>query len=114
MSQRTHEHSTMDSQAVNEKMKKHIDIHLQDFYDDNDLLKILPNIAAQVVKEVNEYLTSKNKPSLSEDLVKSLHEQIESVEDPNQRIRDLLQKRIVDFCKQLISTNGGKTVPQVN
>ena len=104
----------MDSQAVKEKMKKHIDILLQDFYEDNDLLKILPNIAAQVVKEINEYLTTKNKPSLSEDLVKSLHEQIESVEDPNQRIRDLLQKRIVDFCKQLISTNGGKTVPQVN
>ena len=103
----------MDSQAVKEKMKKHIDILLQDFHEDNDLLNILPNIAAQVVKEINEYLASKNKPSLSEDLVKSLTEQIEGVEDPNQRIRDLLQKRIVDFCKQLISSNGGKTVPQV-
>merc|ERR1711983_761583 len=103
----------MDSQAVKEKMKKHIDILLQDFHEDNDLLNILPNIAAQVEKEINEYLSSKNKPSLTEDLVKSLHEQIEAVEDPNQRIRDLLQKRIVDFCKQLISSNGGKTVPQV-
>jgi len=103
----------MDSQAVKEKMKKHIDILLQDYFEDNDLLNILPNIAAQVVKEINEYLSSKDKPSLSEDLVKSLHEQIEAVEDPNQRIRDLLQKRIVDFCKQLISNNGGKTVPQV-
>merc|ERR1711902_76634 len=103
----------MDSHAVKEKLKKHIDILLQDYYEDNDLLKILPNIAAQVVKEINEYLSSKNKPSLSEDLVKSLHEQIEAVEDPNQRIRDLLQKRIVHFCKQLISNNGGKTVPQV-
>jgi len=103
----------MDSQAIKEKMKKHVDILLQDFFEDNDLLKILPNIAAQVVKEINEYLTSKNKEVLSDDLVKSLNEQIESVEDPNQRIRDLIQKRIVDFCKQLISSNGGKTVPQV-
>ncbi len=72
------------------------------------------SMADEVVKEINEYLASKNKPELSEDLVKSLHEQIEGVEDPNQRIRDLLQKRIVDFCKQLISSNGGKTVPQVS
>merc|ERR1712038_1636992 len=102
----------MDSQAVKEKMKKHIDILLQDFYEDSDLLKILPSVAVQVVKEINDYLQSKNKPCLSEELAKSLTEQIESVEDPNQRIRDLIQKRIVDFCKQLISSTN-KTVPQV-
>jgi len=102
----------MDSQAIKEKLKKHIDILLQDFYEDNDLLKILPSIAVQVVKEVNDYLAEKNKPALSEETVKSLTEQIESVEDPNQRIRDLIQKRIIDFCKQLIS-NTTKTIPQI-
>ncbi len=30
---------------------------------------------------------------------------IESLEDPNHRIRDLVQKRIVDFNKQIISGN---------
>merc|ERR1712038_1224130 len=60
----------MDSQAVKEKMKKHIDILLQDFYEDSDLLKILPSVAVQVVKEINDYLQSKNKPSLSEELAK--------------------------------------------
>ena len=120
----------MDSQAVKEKLKKHIDILLQDYYEDNDLLKILPSVAVQVVKEVNDYLTEKKKPALTEETVKSLTEQIESVEDPNQvccltsfflfvhilyspqRIRDLIQKRIIDFCKQLIS-NTNKTIPQV-
>merc|ERR1712198_464008 len=82
----------MDSQAVKEKMKKHIDILLQDFYEDSDLLKILPSVAAQVLKEINDYLQSKNKPSLSEELAKSLTEQIESIEDPNQRIRDLSEE----------------------
>merc|ERR1711963_1140934 len=86
----------MDSQAVKEKLKKHIDILLQDYFEDSDLLKILPSVAVQVVKEVNDYLT----------------EQIESVEDPNMRIRDLIQKRIIDFCKQLIS-NTNKTIPQI-
>merc|ERR1719312_1735626 len=70
----------MDSQAVKEKMKKHIDILLQDFYEDSDLLKILPSVAVQVVKEINDYLQSKKKPSLSEELAKSLTEQIESIE----------------------------------
>merc|ERR1712241_504836 len=94
----------MDSQAIKEKMKKHIDILLQDFYEDNDLLQILPSIAVQVVKEVNDYLAEKKKPALTEE--------IEAVEDPNQRIRDLIQKRIIDFCKQLIS-NTTKTIPQI-
>jgi len=102
----------MDSQAVKEKLKKSIDILLQDFFEDSDLLKILPSIAVQVVKEVNDYLAEKKRPALSEETVKSLTEQIESVEDPNQRIRDLIQKRIIDFCKQLIS-NTNKSIPQI-
>ena len=103
----------MDSQRVKETVKKHTDILLQDFHEDADLLKILPSVALQVIKDVNEYLKEKSKPELKEEVVKNLTEQIESLEDPNQRIRDLLQKRIVDFCKQIISSTS-KSVPQVN
>eukprot|EP00092_Neocalanus_flemingeri_P051595 GFUD01060078.1.p1 GENE.GFUD01060078.1~~GFUD01060078.1.p1 ORF type:complete len:524 (+),score=140.01 GFUD01060078.1:207-1778(+) len=102
----------MDSQRVKETVKQHADILLQDFFEDADLLKILPSVAAQVVKDVNDYLTEKNRPVLGDELVKNLTEQLESLEDPNQRIRDLLQKRIVDFCKQLISSTN-KSVPQL-
>lgn len=102
----------MDSQRVKETVKQHADILLQDFFEDADLLKILPSVAAQVVKDVNDYLTEKNRPLLGDELVKNLTEQLESLEDPNQRIRDLLQKRIVDFCKQLISSTN-KSVPQL-
>merc|ERR1712045_105913 len=102
----------MDSQAVKETIKKHSDILLQDFFEDADLLKILPAVSAQIVKDVNDYLSDKGKPLLTEQLVKNLSEQVESMEDPNQRIRDLIQKRIVDFCKQLISSTN-KSVPQV-
>jgi len=102
----------MDSQRVKETVKKHTDILLQDFFEDADLLRILPSVAAQVVKDVNDYLVEKNKPKLSEEVIKNLTEQIESLEDPNQRIRDLLQKRILDFCKQLISSTN-KSVPQI-
>jgi hypothetical protein len=93
----------MDSQKVKETIKKHTDILLEDFCEDTDLLKILPGVAAQVVKDVDDYLVEKNKNKLSQDMITSLTQQIESLEDPNQKIRDLIQKRIVDFCKQIIS-----------
>ena len=93
----------MDSQRVKETIKRHIDILLEDFVEDIDLIHILPNVAVQVVKDVNDYLEEKNKDPLSASMVEELTKQINSLEDPSQRIRELLQKRIVDFCKQVIS-----------
>jgi len=93
----------MDSQKVKETIKKHIDILLEDFVEDIDLIQILPSVAVQVVKDINDYLEEKKKDPLSSSMVEELTKQINSLEDPNQRIRDLLQKRIVDFCKQVIS-----------
>ena len=61
------------------------------------------NFTIQQVKDVNDYLGGKKKDPLSSSMVEELTKQINSLEDPNQRIRDLLQKRIVDFCKQVIS-----------
>merc|ERR1719350_1164522 len=93
----------MDSQRVKETIKRHIDILLEDFVEDIDLIHILPNVAVQVVKDVNDYLEENNKDSLSASMVEELTKQINSLEDPSQRIRELLQKRIVEFCKQVIS-----------
>lgn len=102
-----------DSQKLKEKMKQHVDVLLQDFFEDLDLLKILPGVGLQVVKDVNDYLEEKGRTHLPSDLAKALCDQIESLEDPNHRIRDLVQKRIVDFNKQIISGNmkNGMQVP---
>lgn len=93
-----------DAQGLKETIKKHIDVLLEEFFDDTDLLKILPNVAAQVVKDVNDYLSEKEKAPLPEATKKNLEDQICEMEDPNHRIRDLVQRRIVEFCKQAIST----------
>ena len=98
-----------DSQSLKEKVKKHVDVLLQDFYDDTDLLKILPNIALQVVADVNEYLKSKDKPELPDSTAKNLTDQVVEMEDPNSRIRDLVQRRLIEFNKQAIS--GSRTAP---
>ena len=92
-----------DGQKLKENIKKDIDILLEDFHEDGDLLDILPGVAVQVVKKVDDYLVSKHRNKLGEGVVKNLTTQIEELEDPNQRIRDLIQKRIVDFNKQIIS-----------
>lgn len=93
-----------DAQKLKEDMKKHIDILLEPFYDDSDLIRILPDVALQVVKDVNDYLGSRGKAALPESTVKTLMDQIPEMEDPNHRIRDLVQRRVLEFNKQAIST----------
>jgi len=98
-----------DSQTLKEKVKSHVDVLLQDFFDDTDLLRILPNVALQVVQDINQYLSSKGKPELPESTAKNLKDQITEMEDPNARIRDLVQRRLVEFNKQAIS--GSRAAP---
>ncbi len=99
----------MDAQRLKEKIKKHVDVLLEEFDDDSDLLQILPNVGLQVVKDVNDYLADKERPLLPADAAKGLEDQIREMEDPNHRVRDLVQRRIVDFCKQAISAS--RTAP---
>jgi len=98
-----------DAQKLKETVKKHVDILLEDFEDDEDLLKILPNVGLQVVKDVNDHLREKERPELHADACEALQKQICEMEDPNQRIRDLVQRRIVDFCKQAL--NASRSAP---
>jgi len=99
----------MDSQKLKETIKSHVDILLQDFLDDISLLPLLPNVALQVIKDINDYLKAKGKAMLPDSTAKNLQDQIAELEDPNHRIRDLVQKRIVDFIKQAIS--GSRSAP---
>lgn len=92
-----------DSMKLKQKIKQHVDVLLQDFFEDDDLLKILPGVGLQVVKDVNDYLEEKKREPLAKPLADNLCHQIESLEDPNHRIRDLVQKRIIEFNKQVIS-----------
>ena len=97
------------AQGLKITIKKHIDVLLEDFNDDTDLLKILPNVALQVIQDINAYLTHEKKDALPESTANTLKDQITEMEDPNHRIRDLVQRRIVDFNKQAIST--ARTAP---
>ena len=97
------------AQGLKVTVKNHIDVLLQDFNDDTDLLNILPNVALQVIQDINEYLKAQSKDELPESATNILKDQIAEMEDPNHRIRDLVQRRIVDFNKQAITAS--RTTP---
>jgi hypothetical protein len=43
-----------DSQKLKERMKEHVDVLLQDFFEDLDLLRILPGVGLQVgITDIN-------------------------------------------------------------
>ena len=51
----------MDSQKLKETIKSHVDILLQDFYDDTNLLTILPSVSLQVIKgKYHSYLVAES------------------------------------------------------
>jgi hypothetical protein len=53
----------------------------------------------------NIFIASQLLPVVDLVIDQLINFKIESLEDPNHRIRDLVQKRIVDFNKQIISGN---------
>eukprot|EP00096_Caligus_rogercresseyi_P001295 TRINITY_DN1204_c2_g3_i1.p1 TRINITY_DN1204_c2_g3~~TRINITY_DN1204_c2_g3_i1.p1 ORF type:complete len:505 (-),score=132.02 TRINITY_DN1204_c2_g3_i1:1035-2549(-) len=92
-----------DAQGLKLRMKKDVDILLEDFYLDDDLLEILPKLGDQVIKIINEYLQKDKRgpPSLlPEGVGKAIRDNLAQMEDPNHRIRDLVQGRILDFAKR--------------
>ena len=74
------------AQALKITIKKHIDILLQDFNDDTDLLKILPNVALQVIQDINDYLKANKKDQLPDSTKATLKDQIGEMEDVTTRM----------------------------
>jgi hypothetical protein len=114
------------SSSLKETIKKNIDILLEDFQDDIGLLEILPRVADQVMKDIQDNLEKENKEDsdkATKDAWKNsfgdLMGAIKNLEDPNQPLRDLYQKKMIGFMKEAItacdpqsgSKPGGMKVP---
>jgi len=84
-------------------LKGKIDVFFENFFEDADLITILPSVALQIIKETNDYLTSKNKANLPESVVEKLKDLIPDLEDPNHRIREIVHQRIIEFSKEAIN-----------
>ena len=84
------------AQALKITIKKHIDILLQDFNDDTDLLKILPNVGLQVVQDINDYLKANKKDLLPDSTKATL--QVNLFNKPIKKFEFSRQKKVYIFA----------------
>ena len=87
------------AQALKITIKKHIDILLQDFNDDTDLLKILPNVGLQVVQDINDYLKANKKDLLPDSTKATL--QVNLFKNPlfiSKNLKFPAKKKVCIFC----------------
>merc|ERR1712018_153874 len=73
------------------------------------ILVAFSNISGFIIPMDSQKLKEKGKALLPDSTAKNLEDQIAELEDPNHRIRDLVQRRIVDFNKQAIA--GSRSAP---
>ena len=87
------------AQALKITIKNHIDILLQDFNDDTDLLKILPNVGLQVVQDINDYLKANKKDLLPDSTKATL--QVNLFKNPlfiSKNLNFPAKKKVCIFC----------------
>lgn len=56
---------------------------------------LLPNVVEQAIKDSNEYLLSKNKPPLSQEVVNLIETQVLSIKENDHKIKMLVGNIIV-------------------
>lgn len=88
--------------SFRETLKKHLETLLNDTKNDDGLKKVIDNIAAQVLKDVNDSLRSHSFQEYDETAANLLDAQLKSVCETNHRVKDLVGKRVKEFLLQTI------------
>lgn len=90
--------------AFKNNLKEHINILLEDSYTNQDLEKIMPNVAEQVIKEVAEGLETHGFKPLDSSSEKLLKGQIVEIVKEDHKIRQLVRTRVREFILQSITS----------
>ncbi|KAK3098937.1 hypothetical protein FSP39_024473 [Pinctada imbricata] len=90
-------------QSLKEKLKSETATILQGEHE-KDLSQILSNVAEQVNKSVNEYLTSHGTGSHDDSKQKLLIGQIKELSNSDHAVYKLMSKRVHDFIKSLMTS----------
>lgn len=69
--------------------------NLTNFSISRDYWSLLPNVVEQAVKNSNEYLASKNRPPLSQEVISLIETQVLSIKEPEHKIKMLVGNIIV-------------------
>jgi hypothetical protein len=73
-------------------VKEHAAVVLGDARSAAELEKILPNVAAQVVEDINKALKNQGSPELSEDTKKQIIAEIMALREPGNRVMEIIRK----------------------
>nr|CAG4636962.1 EOG090X04Z9 [Ceriodaphnia reticulata]SVE72900.1 EOG090X04Z9 [Ceriodaphnia reticulata] len=84
-------------------LKEHAAAVLGDARSPTELETILPNVAAQIVEDINKALKSQSSPELSVENKNLIVAEILALCDPANRVMAIIQSRLMDFLKQVIS-----------
>ena len=73
-------------------VKEHAAVVLGDPRSPAELEKILPNVAAQVVEDINKALKNQGSPELSEDTKKLIIAEIMALREPGNLVMEIIRK----------------------
>ncbi|CAL4063376.1 unnamed protein product, partial [Meganyctiphanes norvegica] len=96
--------------AFKSKLKRNLCIILDPALSDKDTLDLMDNLAEQVVKDVEDYLSENEKPPLPVSAKTALKSQVLEIKNPDQRIRALIKKRALEFIGILMASTTAKPV----
>nr|CAG4640812.1 EOG090X04Z9 [Eulimnadia texana] len=85
-------------------LKEHVVVLLENIHTEETLKETLPAVASQIVKDVDEELQKRHLPKLPEDSQRSLQGLVTELSSPANRIRDIIRTRMLDFLRQVISS----------
>ncbi|KAL1459020.1 hypothetical protein WDU94_011037 [Cyamophila willieti] len=83
---------------------KHISILLADVKGDKEISETFPNVIEQILKNIQSALEKIAAPSLTEEFTKQLKEQLSTIEQPDHKIRLIVERRIKEFLQETISS----------
>lgn len=88
-------------------LKQHLHVLLEGVAIDSEveLQARLPNVAEQVVKEVNSALEKHGFPVLNESKAEAVRGQVQGIVSPDHSVRKLIRSRILEFIEQAISSS---------
>lgn len=79
-------------QVFKETLKQHISVVVESANSDKELEALVPNIADQIIKDINETKKSHTQSPLPNDKIKNMKEQILEMTKADHKIKNLVSK----------------------
>nr|CAG4649282.1 EOG090X04Z9 [Scapholeberis mucronata]SVE93581.1 EOG090X04Z9 [Scapholeberis mucronata] len=84
-------------------LKEHAAVILGDARSLAELEAALPNVAAQVLEDINKALKDQGSPELATETKSLITAEILAIRDPENRVMGIVYSRLMEFLKQVIS-----------